>query len=128
MSRRRAVAAAGIGVGVDIGYLLTISGLGGDAVPRVVFLASFIAVMAAMPVGAAATAGRDEVMAQALLIASGTGLLEAGALALPSIGILLVLAGLLAFVSAGPRRVSWPMTVAISIVVTVVFLGGIALT
>jgi hypothetical protein len=63
-----------------------------------------------------------------LLIASATGLLEAGALALASIGIFLLLAGLLAFVSAGPRRLSWPTTVATSIIVTAVFLCGIALT
>jgi hypothetical protein len=51
-----------------------------------------------------------------------------GALALASFGILLVLASLLAFVSAGPRRQSWRTTVAISILVTAMFLSGVALT
>lgn len=128
MSRGQARAAGGIGIGADVGYLLLIADQGADFAPRVVFLATFLAVMSALSFGGAVAASHDEVVAQSFLIAGATGLLEVGALAIASIGILLVLAGFLAFVAAGTRRLSWPVVTAISSVVTGVLVGGTVLT
>jgi hypothetical protein len=128
VSRGQARAAAAVGVGVDIAYVSSVTAQGADFGPRVVFLATFIAAMSALSLAAAFVGLRGEVLSQAFIVAAATGLLGVGALALASIGIFLIPAGLLAFVAAGSRRLSWRVVVAISVVVTAVFLGGIALT
>lgn len=109
--------------------------LGGIAVrPRpfgaagVVFFAAFIGVMAALSLAGAAIGKQDERFAQALLYGATAGYLLAGVVGLASIGLPLVLAGLLALVAAGPRRLPVVVVATVAAVPLSAFLIGLALT
>lgn len=127
-SRLPAIAAAGIGASVDAGYLLTVNSQGADFAPRVLFFAIFIAVLAGLSLAGAVVGSHRGPVAQALLCAATTGYLEAGGLALASIGIFLVLAGLLAFVAVGPRRPSASVVFTVVAAITGLFVAGILFT
>lgn len=105
-SRQAAIAAASVGAAVDVAYVLLMQSQGIEFGPRVVFYTAFVAVMAALSLASAAVGKLDERFAQALLYGAATGYLAAGIAGLASIGLPLVGAGLLAYVAAGPRRVS----------------------
>ena len=96
--------------------------------PDVVFPATFAGVMAALSAGAAVIRDRDIRLAQALLYAAAGGLLPAGVLGLASIGLPLIVAGLLALVAAGSRLIPLPLGVTAAVLSTSAFFVGVALT
>jgi hypothetical protein len=125
---RVATAAGGLGAVWVAGYLLILLRQGTELdTPMTVFIATFVGVMAALAVGAAATHRRDEQRAQAMLYAAGAGFLPAGVVGLLSIGLPLILAGLLAFAAAGPRIIPRRIAVAAGALSAGVFVVGVAL-
>ena len=97
-TRRAAVAAFGVGAAVDVVYVLLVLGQGTELGPREVFFAAFLGVMAAFALAGAAMGTLDERFGQVLLYGATTGYLLAGLLGLASIGLFLIVAGLLAFI------------------------------
>lgn len=91
-SRYTAVAAAGVGAAVDVVYDLVAPREGTEFPPRVVFIAAFIGVMAALLLAGAAVARLDERFAQVLLCGASAGYLLAGLVGIFSIGAPLVIA------------------------------------
>lgn len=133
--RALAIAAALIAGAVDVlyvGYVRSQSGHGAGQFLTVPFVAGFIALLAI----AAALASRAsaEPIRPALLALSATGLLATGYVALFSIGLPLVIAGVLAFVAAilslarSPRPATALQALAGFLVAAVVFVGGFSLT
>lgn len=93
-----------------------------------VFLATFVGIMAALALGAAVIRYRNDQWAQAMLYASAGGFVLAGVLGLASIGLPLILVGLLAIISAGPRRITYRVGVAAVAASEIAFAVGVALT
>lgn len=132
--RRLAIAAAVIAAVVDVLYLGAVrsqSGRGAGQFLTVPFVAGFIALLAiaaALSVRASA-----EPIRPALLALSATGLLATGYVALFSIGVPLLIAGLLALVAGvlsltrSPRRAGVQALAGV-LVAAVVFVGGFSLT
>jgi hypothetical protein len=85
-------------------------------------------VMAALALGAAVIRNRNDRWAQAMLYAAAGGFLPAGVLGLASIGLPLILAGLLALAAAGPRLIPLPLGVAAAVLSASAFFVGVALT
>ncbi len=124
-----AIATAGVGAAWVAGYLFVIYREGTELdTPMTVFLATFVGVMAALVLGAAGIRDRNERWAQGMLYAAAGGFLPAGVLGLASVGLPLILGGLLALVSVGPRRIPLRFGVAAGALSAIVFVIGIALT
>jgi hypothetical protein len=124
-----AIATAGLGAAWVAGYLFVIYRQGTELnTPMTVFLATFVGVMTALALGAAVIRDRSEGWAQAMLYAAAGGFLPAGVLGLASIGLPLILVGLLALVSAGPRRIPLRFGVAAGALSAIAFVIGVALT
>ncbi len=129
MTGKAALAAAVLGAAVDVGYVLVVRSQGTEIASRVVFFAAFIGVMAALSLAGAAAGGLNErFFAQASLYGATAGYLLAGVVGLASIGLPLVLAGLLALVAAGPRRLPVVVVATVAAVPLSAFLIGLALT
>jgi hypothetical protein len=118
-----ALLSAIIGAGIDVAYVLLIRSQGAeDGHSREVFLAAFWAILPATALLATFAAAIDRRLAQPVLYAVATGYLASGILALPSIGLGLVIAAILALVAAGKPEVS-----VLAVVVAVLLpLAGIA--
>ena len=128
MTGKAALAAAGLGAAVDVAYVLLVRSQGTEIASRVVFFAAFIGVMAALSLAGAAIGKQDERFAQALLYGATAGYLLAGVPGLASIGLPLILAGLLALVAAGPRRLPvWVVATVVAVPMSL-FIIGLALT
>ena len=123
-----AVAAAGVGVVVEGGYVLQVRAQGTEIGSGGLFLVAFVGVMAALSLGSAAVGKQHELVAQALLYGATSGYLVAGLVGLASIGLFLIVAGLLALIAAGPRRVSTGVVATVVAISASVFLIGMALT
>lgn len=128
MTNRAGLAAAGVGAAVDVGYVLLVQSQGSEIGSRVVFFAAFLAVVSALSLAGAAVGKQDERAAQALLYGATTGYLSAGVVGLASTGLPLILAGLLAFVAAGPRRLPVGVVATVAAVPLSVFIIGLVLT
>ena len=128
MTGKAALAAAVLGAAVDVGYVLVVRSQGTEIASRVVFFAAFIGVMAALSLAGAAAGGLNERFSQASLYGATAGYLLAGVVGLASIGLPLVLAGLLALVAAGPRRLPVVVVATVAAVLLSAFLLGLALT
>jgi hypothetical protein len=124
-----AMATAGLGAAWVVGYLFLIYRQGTELnTPITVFLATFVGVMAALALAAAVIGDRNERIAQGMLYASAGGFVPAGVLGLASIGLPLILVGLLALISVGPRRITYRSGVVAGAVSAIVFAIGVALT
>ncbi len=124
-----AFATAWLGAAWVAGYLFLIARQGTEMdTPMTVFLATFVAVMAALAFGAAIIKDRNERGAQGMLYAATGGFLPAGVLGLASIGLPLILVGLLALVSAGSRQIPLRFVVAAHALSAIPFVIGVALT
>jgi hypothetical protein len=129
VSPMRSLATAGIGAAWVVGYLLIIQSQGTEmGTPGVVFYATFVSVMAALSLGAAVLCERDPRWAQTLLYAAVGGYLPAGVLGLASVGLPLIVAGLLALSAAGPRLVPVRLGLAAGALSAGLFLAGVAVT
>lgn len=128
LQKRVAVAATVIGAAVDIGYVFLIRSQGPSIGPRVAFFACFLAAMSGLALAGALLSGRNGGRAQALLYGAATGFILAGVVGLASIGLFILLPGLLAFAAAGPRQLSiWRIaTTGAAVAFTLVI--GLALT
>jgi hypothetical protein len=120
MQRVVAMAAAVAGGVADVGYLRLISDQGTGIGARVAFIAGFVALMTALAAIGAILFGRAAAASQLVLLGSASGFLGLGLIALFSIGIALILAGVLALIGAGPLPVSGRLT-------AVPILGSLAL-
>lgn len=127
-TRRAAIAAFGIGAAVDVAYVLLVLGRGAELGPREMFFAALLGVMAAFAIAGAAMGTLDERLGQVLLYGATTGYLLAGLLGLASIGLFLIVAGLLAFIGAGPRRVPVGVVAAVVAMSASALIIGIELT
>ncbi len=127
---RRAVAIASATAGgvTVLGYLWLIREQGSEINGRVAFFAAFVALLSLLAATGAALCRRDPRRAQIALIAASSGFIGAGVLALFSIGAALLLAGALAALAVGPRRVSGASALAIVLGILGLFVAGIALT
>ena len=126
---RMALATTGVGAAWVAGYLSIIRSQGTEmGSPGVVFSATFVGVMAALSLGAAVIRDRHDRWAQAFLYAAAGGYLPAGVLGLASVGLPLIVAGLLALAAAGPRLIPARSGVAAGALSACVFLVGVALT
>ena len=126
---RMALATTGVGAATVAGYLFLIESQGTEiGSPGVVFYASFVGVMAALSLGAAVIRDRNDRWAQAFLYAATGGYFPAGILGLASVGLPLIVAGLLALAAAGPRLIPARSGVAAGALSACVFLVGVALT
>jgi hypothetical protein len=124
-----AIATAVLGAAWVAGYLFIIYRQGTELdTPMTVFLATFVGVMTALALGAALIGDRNEGWAQAMLYAAAGGFLPAGVLGLASIGLPLILVGLLALVSAGARSIPLRFGVAAGAMSAITFVIGVALT
>ena len=121
---------AWLGAAWVAGYLLIIYQQGATELdtPMAVFLATFVGVMAALAFGAAVMQHRNDQWAQAMLYAAAGGFVPAGILGLASVGLPLFLVGLLALISAGPRRIPQRFGVAAGALSAIAFVIGVALT
>lgn len=120
---------AGLGAAWVAGYLFLIYRQGTELdTPMTVFLATFVGVMAALALGAAVIRRRNDQWAQAMLYAAAGGFVPAGILGLASVGLPLILVGLLALISAGPRRIPQRFGVAAGALSAIAFVIGVALT
>ena len=127
-TRRAAVAAFCVGAAVDVVYVLLVLGQGTELGPREVFFAAFLGVMAAFALAGAAMGTLDERFGQVLLYGATTGYLLAGLLGLASIGLFLIVAGLLACIGAGPRRVPVGVVAVVVAILAAALNVGMALT
>jgi len=119
--------AGAIGAVWDVAYLIILNGPIAELGANGAFYAGFVGVMSALCL--LSTLGRlDPRLAQGMRYAAAPGLVLAGGLGAASIGLPLVLAGLLSLASAGPRLVSIRAGTAAGAVSVLVFLSGVALT
>ena len=124
-----AVVTAGLGAAWVAGYLFLIYRQGTELYsPMTLFLATFVGVMAALVVGAAVIRDRNDHWAQAMLYVAAGGFVPAGILGLASVGLPLLLVGLLALISAGPRRIPQRVGVAAGALSAIAFVIGAAMT
>ena len=82
--------------------------------------------MAALALGAAAIRRCNDQWAQAMLYSAAGGFVPAGIVGLASVGVPLVLVGLLALISAGPRRIPQGFAVAAGALSAIIFVIGVA--
>jgi hypothetical protein len=125
-----AMATAWLGAAWVAGYLFIIYQQGATELdtPMTVFLATFVGVMAALAFGAAVMQRRNDQWAQVMLYAAAGGFVPAGILGLASVGLPLILVGLLALISAGPRRIPQSFGVAAGVLSAIAFVIGVALS
>lgn len=123
----RARAAAAIGAVWDLGYLFIVSGPGIEPEPNVAFYAGFVGVMSALSV-ASTLPTVDARFAQASRYAAASGFVLAGAMAAASIGLPLVVAGLLALAAADPRVISVRAGASAAALAATAFVAGVAIT
>jgi hypothetical protein len=128
MQRVVAMAAAVAGGVADLGYLRLISDQGTGIGARVTFIAGFVALMTALAAIGAILFGRHAAASQLVLLGSASGFLGLGLIALFSIGIALILAGVLALIGAGPLRVSGRLAAAPILGSLALLAAGFALT
>ena len=127
---RLAATTAVLGATWVAGYLFIMVEQGATELdtPMVVFLATFVGVMASLAFIGAVIGDRDERWAQGMLYSAAGGFLPAGVIGLASVGLPLILVGLLALASAGPRRLPLRFGVAAGALSAIVFAIGVALT
>ena len=124
-----AIATAGLGLAWVAGYLFLIGAQGTELyAPTTAFVALFVGAMAALALGAAVIADGSDGRAQGMLYAAAGGFLSAGVLGLASIGLPLIVVGLIALTSAGPRRIPRTLAVAAGALSAAAFVIGVALT
>lgn len=126
-----AIAAAGVAAATDVGYILVILREGEGIEARVYLVAGFIGAMAVFAAAGVAAAVLARVRL-ALLAGSAGGLLGLGVLGIFSIGVFLLLAGILAAVAwfRSPRDCRSPLLTssAAALASVLALIGGVAAT
>lgn len=129
--RVMALAAAVAGAVIDVGYLRLIVDQASGVDARVVFVAGYIGLAAVLALVGAIRMGRDDRLAQAALLGSATGFIGIGVVALFSIGLSLLIAGVIAAMAAiavGPRRVGASIAVGVIVGALAILAVGLAAT
>jgi hypothetical protein len=122
------VLAFGVGIAVDVAYVVVLFSQRSDLDRRVLFFTSFIGVMSALFLAGAALHTQRARIAQALLYAATAGYVLSGAWGAASIGWPLLLAGLVVFATLRPRIIPvWAAAGAITCSAAA-FISGIAVT
>ncbi len=123
-----AVLAAGVGIAVDVAYVVVLFSQQSDLDRRVLFFASFIGVMSALFLAGAALHTNRAPIAQTLMYAATAGYVLSGAWGAASIGWPLVLTGFVVATTLRPRII--PVWAATGVVIcsAAAFVGGIAVT
>ena len=107
-----AIVASGIGLAVDLSYVVIVAGQQTDLEGRHIVVALYITAMSALCTAGALMGRRPHGIDQALRVAGGAGLLFIGVLGLASIGAPLLLAGVLAIFTSDAERVTGRMVAA----------------
>jgi hypothetical protein len=130
LSHRRVGLWGGIvGIGWAVGYPILLNSQGGiDSVPRTVFAAAFIVLMAGLSLLSALAPVPGSRFPQMLLLSAGTGNLGMGVLSLLSIGLPLVIVGGLQFAAATAGGVRPLPKVLLPALTLILLLVGLVLT
>jgi hypothetical protein len=123
-----ALAAAVAGAVIDVGYLRLIADQATGVDARVAFVAGYIGLAAVLALVGAIRMGRDDRLAQAALLSSATGFIGIGVVALFSIGMSLLIAGAIAALAVGPRRVAGAVAAGIIVGVLAILAVGLVVT
>lgn len=130
MRSRRALAltAAVAGGLIDVAYLRQIADQATGIDARVAFVAGYIGLAAGLALVGAIRMGRDDPLAHAALLGSATGFIGIGVVGLFSIGLSLLIAGVVAAFTVDPRRVGASVAVGVIVCALAILAVGLAAT
>lgn len=126
--RAMALTAAVAGAVIDVAYLRLIADQATGVDARVAFVAGYIGLAAALALVGAIRMARDDRLAHAALLGSATGFIGIGVVALFSIGLSLLIAGVLAALAVVPRRVGASVSVGVIVGALAILAVGLAAT
>ena len=127
-SAAAALLAVAIGAALDVGYVLIVRSQGYPVDSRVVFYVAFVAVVSAVTLVGAVVVTLDRRLAQPLLYGAATGYFLTGALGIASVGMPLIVAGVVSIITVGRRRASFVVITVAATIPAATFLIGLMLT